>query len=185
MYPNNCNNFKYHNDNFYQNHLNKKNIYFTTNWHVTSTVTLLITFQIICILHLVRYSPLCSLISDRWKRAYWRWRLDNGVPKQQHDPIVSNKTKQLIFDIRERSESHTPISETGAAIKAVNSLYSSYRVGFHSSLLSCYFSNNTAVKRTGWRLSRLQSNLFHLAIACRSNSLLPLVKKKNKKKKTE
>lgn len=72
-----------------------------------------------------------------------------GCQNNSMTPIVSNKTKQLIFDIREKSESHTPISETGAAIKAVNSLYSSYRVGFHSSLLSCYFSNNTAVKRTG------------------------------------
>lgn len=96
-YCNNCNNFKYHNDNFYQNHPNKKNIYFTTNWHVTSTVTLLITFQMICILHLVRYSPLCSLISDRWKSAYWRWRLDNGVPKQQHDPNCQQQDKTAHF----------------------------------------------------------------------------------------
>lgn len=52
--------------------------------------------------------------------------------------------------MEESSESRAPITETGAAVKAVSSLKSPYRVGFYSSLSSSYFSNNTAVKRAGW-----------------------------------
>ncbi|KAI9543929.1 hypothetical protein NQZ68_004978 [Dissostichus eleginoides] len=57
----------------------------------------------------------------------------------RHDrPLESTKPGQGPSHHSRKSESRTPIAEAGAAVKAVNSLKSPYRVGFHSSLPSCW-----------------------------------------------